>query len=181
MKMRGPARRSLFYAAILLAVFVWVIVRVQKLDGWLGLRPLSSPWLRVPGLLFVMLGAALGAWLFGVFATRGRGTPFVADSTQHLVVSGPLRFVRNPLYVAQVLVLGGSGLCFGSPSLLVLVLIWFVLLHLFVVRYEEPGLVRRFGAAYEEYCLRVPRWVPRLTNKALRPTASRRGSNSRGG
>jgi protein-S-isoprenylcysteine O-methyltransferase Ste14 len=109
MKMRGLARRSLFYAAALLTVFVWIIVRAPKLDGWLGLRPLSSPLLRVPGLLFVMLGAALGAWLFVVFTTRGRGTPFVGDATQRLVVSGPLRFVRNPLYVAQVLVLGGQA------------------------------------------------------------------------
>ncbi len=181
MKMRRPARRSLFYAAALLIVFVWIIVRVQKLDGWLGLRSLSSPWLRVPGLLFVMFGAALAAWLFGAFTTRGHGTPFVADPTQHLVVSGPLRFVRNPLYVAQVLVLGGAGLSLGSPSLLVLTLIWFVLLHLFVVLYEEPGLIRRFGAAYEEYCLWVPRWVPRLTNKPLQRTTARRSSNSRGG
>jgi protein-S-isoprenylcysteine O-methyltransferase Ste14 len=134
-----------------------IIVLVPKLDGWLGLHPLSSPWLRVPGLLLVVLGVALAAWLFGVFATRGRGTPFVGDSTQRLVMSGSLRFVRNPLYVAQILVLGGSGLCLGSPSLLVLTLIWFFLLHLFVVRYEEPGLAGRYGTAYEECCLQVPR------------------------
>jgi protein-S-isoprenylcysteine O-methyltransferase Ste14 len=38
---------------------------------------------------------------------------------------------------------------------------WFVLAHAFVLLVEEPGLRRRFGEAYEQYCARVPRWIPR--------------------
>ena len=39
----------------------------------------------------------------------------------------------------------------------------FLVTHLFVIFYEEPTLKRKFGAAYEDYLRRVPRWIPRLT------------------
>jgi protein-S-isoprenylcysteine O-methyltransferase Ste14 len=72
------------------------------------------------------------------------------------------RHVRNPSYVAAVTAMTGQALLFGSTGLLWLAAILALGFHLFVVLHEEPTLRRTFGAAYADYCRRVPRWIPRL-------------------
>jgi protein-S-isoprenylcysteine O-methyltransferase Ste14 len=78
------------------------------------------------------------------------------------VVVGPYRRVRNPMYIGGFILLVGLGLYALSPSILLFSLAWLLLFHLFVVFYEEPTLRSKFGATYEDYCRRVPRWTIRL-------------------
>ena len=66
------------------------------------------------------------------------------------------------MYFGIVMMLIGYFLWFGYWSLLLYCVIVFVLTHLFIVLYEEPTLKRKFGASYDEYLKRVPRWIPRL-------------------
>ena len=72
--------------------------------------------------------------------------------------------VRNPIYIGQVAVLVGLGLYLRSVSILVFALLWFVLLHLFVLYLEEPNLRKKFGATYEGYCQAVRRWIPSVAS-----------------
>ena len=95
------------------------------------------------------------------FVWEGRGTPAPIAPTQHLVVGGPYRWVRNPGYVAVTTILVGEGLVFGSPSVLLYALLVALAFHVFVLLYEEPTLRATFGAEYDAYCRRVPRWLPR--------------------
>jgi protein-S-isoprenylcysteine O-methyltransferase Ste14 len=68
--------------------------------------------------------------------------------------------IRNPIYVGAVLILIGEAVALASVVLVVYaVLMWWVF-HFIVVLYEEPTLREKFGAAYEEYCRMVPRWIP---------------------
>lgn len=62
----------------------------------------------------------------------------------------------------MVSVILGQGLWFGSLRLLEYGLVVWLLFHLFVRAYEEPKLRGAFGSEYEEFCARVPRWIPRL-------------------
>src|SRR5882762_8775098 len=97
---------------------------------------------------------------FARFALQGLGTPAPIAPTQNLVVTGLYRYVRNPIYVALIL---GQAALFGDQRLLAYgVLVWLAF-HAFVVGYEEPVLVRRFGTEYEDFRANVPRWIPRLT------------------
>jgi protein-S-isoprenylcysteine O-methyltransferase Ste14 len=77
-------------------------------------------------------------------------------------VSGLYRFVRNPMYVAVLMMLFGHFLWFRFWSLLIYALFFFLAFHLFIIGYEEPNLRKRFGAAYEQYLRIVPRWIPKL-------------------
>jgi protein-S-isoprenylcysteine O-methyltransferase Ste14 len=99
-------------------------------------------------------------WCFWDFTYRGRGTPLPTDPPKELVAAGLYRHVRNPIYLSVILILLGHFLWFGYSSLLVYAGLAFVGTHLFVIFYEEPGLRKRFGAAYEDYLMRVPRWLP---------------------
>jgi protein-S-isoprenylcysteine O-methyltransferase Ste14 len=101
------------------------------------------------------------------FALRGLGTPAPVFPTQQLVISGYYRYVRNPMYVANVAIILGQAVWFASVPLLVYGALVWLSFHAFVMLYEEPTLRATYGAEYDAFCRRVPRWIPRAT-----PTAS---------
>ena len=115
-----------------------------------------------------MCAAALALGLPGVeLALRsaqllaGRGRPRRGPQPR-FVLAGPYLRVRNPLYAGVVLAAAGAAIGARSTALGAATLALAVGLHLWVVRVEEPRLRARFGAAYAEYLVRVPRWLPSL-------------------
>lgn len=115
------------------------------------------------GCLLIAGGIALYfACAFWGFALRGEGTPAPIDPPKNLVVVGPYRVVRNPMYRSVASVILGEALVFHSRALAELAGALFAGTILFVLLYEEPALQRKFGAEYEDYCRRVPRWLPRF-------------------
>lgn len=116
-----------------------------------------------PGMLCMDVGTILLLACIWEFAKRGRGTLSPADPPRHLVVSGLYRFVRNPMYLSVTLIVMGEALLTFSQPLLVYWVIWFVIVNLFVMGYEEPTLRGQFGDEYEQYTRNVGRWIPRLT------------------
>lgn len=109
-----------------------------------------------------LIGSLIVLWSFWSFTFRGRGTPLPLDPPKELVATGPYRYVRNPIYVGVVLIFLGHFLWFEYWSLLLYTVLSFIGVHAFIVFYEEPTLKRKFGATYEEYLKRVPRWIPKL-------------------
>ncbi len=117
--------------------------------------------LRFLGLGPLALGTAIVLWCARDFAVKGRGTPAPIDPPKELVVRGLYRYVRNPMYVGAVLILGGHFGWFLAFELLPYLALVLLAFHLFVVLYEEPALTRKFGDAYRDYQAAVPRWIPR--------------------
>ena len=109
-----------------------------------------------------LIGAVIVLWSFWNFLIQGRGTPAPIDPPKEMVATGFYRYVRNPMYVGVLAIIMGHFLWFGYWKLLIYAVIVFVAFHAFVMYYEEPTLKRKFGAAYEEYLKRVPRWIPRF-------------------
>ena len=107
------------------------------------------------------IGLAMLIWCFWGFLVRGGGTPAPIEPPKELVVSGLYNYIRNPMYVGVLLVIIGHFLWFGFWNLLIYAVIIFLAFNAFVTYYEEPNLKKRFGAAYEDYLKRVPRWIPR--------------------
>jgi len=129
----------------------------------------ARPDLRGPGAagwVFIAAGVALYLMCaFWGFALRGKGTPLPLDPPKKLVVEGPYHVVRNPMYWSVGSVVLGEAAVFHSPALAELAAVFVAGVILFVLFYEEPELRRKFGAEYEEYCRRVPRWLPRFRAK----------------
>jgi protein-S-isoprenylcysteine O-methyltransferase Ste14 len=157
------ANRTLAYRAVLAAlafpgtvtvVVPWLLLRAG--ESRLALGP--ARWLALATL---GLGGAGLAWCIVDFARFGRGTLAPLDPTRFVVRGGLYRYVRNPMYLCVVTILLSEAVLFQAPPLFA----WagFVALgfHLFVVAFEEPDLRSRFGADYEAYRARVPRWIPR--------------------
>ena len=109
-----------------------------------------------------VIGTTVLIWCFWDFLVKGKGTPAPIDPPKELVVSGLYRYVRNPMYVGILLVILGHFLWFGFWNLLIYAAVVFAAFSAFVIFYEEPTLKRNFGAAYEDYLKRVPRWIPKF-------------------
>jgi len=118
--------------------------------------------LRWVGVALIVLGSLPLLSSFARFAWDGLGTPAPVAPPMNLVVTGFYSRVRNPIYVALLIILLGEALLFGDER----VAAWGVLFWLFtfavVVIYEEPTLRQQFGEEYSTYCKNVPRWVPRV-------------------
>jgi protein-S-isoprenylcysteine O-methyltransferase Ste14 len=136
---------------------------------WLLPHPVRPAFSRAgaAGWLLVAAGIALylACAIWG-FALRGKGTPLPMDPPKKLVVVGPYRIVRNPMYWSVAFVMLGEAAVFHSVALVDLAAVFFVAVNLFVLFIEEPGLQAKFGAEYEQYCRQVPRWLPRVGRRA---------------
>jgi protein-S-isoprenylcysteine O-methyltransferase Ste14 len=142
------------------------------LTGWDSSDPPLA--LAVFGGLLIVAGVAVLLHAFGRFVVEGIGTPAPVAPTEHLVIGGLYRHVRNPMYVAVAATIIGQSALLGRPGLLLYALAFMATVAAFVHLYEEPVLSERFGAEYEAYRAGVPAWRPRL-----RPWSSGAASSGR--
>jgi protein-S-isoprenylcysteine O-methyltransferase Ste14 len=150
--------RTLFFA------FTFVAFALVLVPRWIlgDEHQLASGPLLLLGVILLALGFALMIWCWSEFARRGRGTPAPFDPPRQLVIAGPYRYVRNPMYVAGMLVILGQASLYRSVALVGYAAIFLAASFAFVVGYEEQTLARRFGSEYAAYKGEVRRWIPKL-------------------
>jgi protein-S-isoprenylcysteine O-methyltransferase Ste14 len=155
--------RALTYATLFVGlVLVFLPSRVLS---WSGVaRPAVIGPTHIAAMAVAAAGAALALSCILTFALVGKGTPAPFDPPRRLVVRGPYRFVRNPMYIGAGIAVAGASLFYRSLPLLAYVGLFFLATHIFVVLYEEPTLRRSFGEDYHAYCRRVGRWWPRFAS-----------------
>ncbi|MGQ0548960.1 MAG: methyltransferase family protein [Armatimonadota bacterium] len=156
-----PAIGTIIFA--LLVPGTVIVIVPWRLSGWELAEPFFG-WtgIRWIGLTLVIVGLPVVAQAMVRFVREGLGTPSPTFPTERLVVTGPYRYVRNPIYIGVLSMIVGQALIFGSRAVLVYALCVALAFHLFVVWYEEPTLRLRFGAEYDAYTRGVRRWRPRL-------------------
>ena len=123
------------------------------------LAPAMSSFSAARGTAPLALGIVLLLWCVRDFYVSGRGTLAPWAPPRNLVVTGPYRYSRNPMYVAVIVVLAGWALGFQSWPLAIYAVAVSVAFHLRVVLHEEPWLARTHGDRWTKYCGRVPRWL----------------------
>ena len=149
---------------------LWTVLLPGVFAGYLpwrffGLDRVRLDWsdpIDIFGVLIAALGVTFLAACIFEFARSGRGTLSPIDPPRRLVVRGLYRYVRNPMYVSVTTIVLGEALLARSQALAIYWLGWFVCVNIFVLGYEEPTLREQFGESYDNYCRRVPRWVPRI-------------------
>ncbi len=151
-------------ATALFTLFVPAIVAVGIPQMWIkapGVIIAPGIASRILGTALIALGAIGYFWCATLFV-KAQGTPAPAFPTQTTVVGGLYRINRNPMYTSVLAVVFGQAVLYRDRALAIYGA-WLALgFHLFVILYEEPTLRSRFDGEYEEFCRRVPRWVPRL-------------------
>lgn len=150
-----------------MSLFLRAAFAVIVLPGVMGfLLPLAviePVWRReiaVPaGLAIVGAGAVLLFQCVREFYVAGKGTLAPWSPPTHLVVTGPYRWSRNPIYIAMLVVLIGWTVTYWSGDLALYTVLMFVLFHIRTIVGEEPRLAREFGGEWQRYVKRAPRWI----------------------
>ena len=141
------------------------LIYIPLLIQWLGNGwPFSGLIGGAPGwLLAVVLAApafALAIKTMLLFQKEGEGTPAPWDPPRKFVVSGPYRYMRNPMLTSVIMMILAEAAALSSVALLGWAVLFFLLNTAYFAFVEEPGLERRFGDAYRHYKASVPRWIP---------------------
>ena len=132
--------------------------------------PDAEPWWQImPAAALIVIGLSPGIESVKRFIVVGRGGILPLVPTEHLVVSGFYRYVRNPMYLGVVIALAGETLLFRRREMMEFALILWLGFHLFVCFYEERTLTRRYGGEYLLFKCNVPRWLPRISAWDGRP------------
>ena len=120
-------------------------------------RGFPSPW-NLLGIFPVTLGAALNVIADNLF--RKLGTPIKpGKESTVLVISGPFRLSRNPMYLGFVLILTGLGIFLGSLMPFIVVPVFAVWIDRMFIQVEERMLANKFDAAWLEYREKTRRWI----------------------
>ncbi|WP_167137084.1 isoprenylcysteine carboxylmethyltransferase family protein [Diaminobutyricimonas sp. TR449] len=154
----GSAIFLIVAPGVVAGLIPWLITRWDVAD-W----GILNGFIAAAALILIIGGIWFLLHSFARFAGEGEGTPSPLSPTEHLVVGGVYRYVRNPMYLSVVAILLGQCLLFASWMLVVYTVVAIVAVVLFVRFYEEPTLARVYGAEYDRYRKNVPGWFPRGT------------------
>jgi len=120
--------------------------------------PLQFSGARTLGISLVVLSLGIDLWAMRTLH-EARTTMLPNRGSSHLVTHGPFGYSRNPIYVANLMLLTGMG-CFSMNAwFLLLVPVDAILTHFLAIRREENHLIARFGYQFETYCRKVRRWI----------------------
>jgi protein-S-isoprenylcysteine O-methyltransferase Ste14 len=168
-------------------IMICVLACIFGLIGYLIVQALELParlgmpsGLHIAGLIVLFLGFLFMGWLYRyrkpidilvstyvtMLKTLRQAQPTEASSrTEPLVLVGPQRHVRHPLYFAVVVLLFGWWLFLDYTLLLFMAAIFFLWFNLVVIRFEEKELIALYGEEYKNYMKTVPRFFPSLKSR----------------
>jgi protein-S-isoprenylcysteine O-methyltransferase Ste14 len=150
-----------FALVVLPAVAVWVG------ESW-GLTSWQRPITTVIGAACFTASSTLGLWAAWVMVVQGAGTPLPTAAARALVVTGPYRWVRNPMATGGVGQSLGVALMLGSWIALLIPIAGAVVWSTLMRPAEERFLLDRFGDEYGRYRNEVGLWIPRRTQRGRR-------------
>lgn len=123
----------------------------------------ATIWSLIGGFIIALIGEAIRLWGVSWAGSETRTTGNVGGT--FLIISGPFAFVRNPLYLGNIIIYLGLGIMSLAmfPYLLIIALIFFFIQYSLIVSEEEEYLEKTYGEHYRKYFSAVPRFFPRLT------------------
>jgi protein-S-isoprenylcysteine O-methyltransferase Ste14 len=129
---------------------------VSWLDPWRTLPYFRSLWL---GVALVAIGFAISFWAVSLFRREGTELNPTSKTNKSLVIRGPFRFTRNPMYLGLVIFTLGIAFWVGSPPMFAVPLLVFATTNWAHIPFEEEKMRRQFGAAFDNYRNEVRRWI----------------------
>ena len=114
--------------------------------------------------VFLAIGGTIFISTIYLFWRIGKGTLAPWNKTEKLVISGPYKYVRNPMILSVLSIILGQSAWYSSINLWLFAMIFFFINHLYFILKEEPDLEKRFGKEYKEYLRKVPRWIPNFNS-----------------
>ena len=123
---------------------------------WKHHGELRIVWL---GITLIVIGLAVSQSAFFLFRSEDTEIMPHSETNKKLVIRGPYRLTRNPMYLGLVLISLGIALWVGTPPMYAVPLLVFAVANWVHIPFEEAKMRRQFGAAYDQYTARVRRWI----------------------
>ena len=152
---------------VLTPLVFWLIAReLDSVFKW-G-RVVGSPASQILGAASILIGLFWISWAYSYLLFVGKGLPvevfgYALHPTKILVTTGPYAYTRNPMVLGDIFILLGVAFLMGTIGALALIPAVVVLVLLYLVAFEEPQLLHRFGDDYRRYRSNVSLLFPRLT------------------
>ncbi len=131
-----------------------------------GVASAYYPWKTIVDPTVIPLGVSLIAlafvpavWAVSLFRREGTEINPTSETNKKLVIAGPFRFTRNPMYLGLVLLSLGIAFCAGSLPMFVVPLLVFATANWVHIPFEEAKMRRQFGTAFDDYTRRTRRWI----------------------
>lgn len=132
---------------------------------WLMARWTPALTVPLPGRGWIVIGiaaagialAAAAAW--ALYRHRTTINPMRPQDSSNLVDSGPFAWSRNPIYLADLILLVAWAAYLENVAALALLPVFMLYINRFQIRPEEAALEQHFGGAFRVYRRRVPRWL----------------------
>ena len=142
-----------------------IITALAVLIGWIAQKFENLDWISAVsqtfwplGILMVIAALSIVAWAF--FTFKNIDTTIMPNkAASHLATDGPFRWSRNPIYVADILIISGISLATGNAWMLITAAVAIFALEEFAIKREEAHLKAKFGQEWDEYSRKVRRWV----------------------
>lgn len=152
------ALQTLVFSGIFLVVIPGVILALEL--RW-GLHLDFPAPVRIGGVVLFVAALGLSLWSSAAMSLQGAGTPLPSEMPRRLVISGPYRFVRNPMAVGGIAQGVAIGLIAGSWLVVLYALAGSLVWNTLVRPLEEADLEERFGSEFRAYRAAVSCWIPR--------------------
>lgn len=138
-----------FIILLALATLIHFIFPIHKI--------ISPPYNYI-GIVIIVIGIAMTFFVNYLLLKSGTSIkPY--ESPSLLVLSGPFKFSRNPLYLGMAVAFFGVDILLGSISPFVFLILFIVIIDRFFIPMEEKNLEKTFGKKYDDYKKRVRRWI----------------------
>ncbi|MCK4251743.1 isoprenylcysteine carboxylmethyltransferase family protein [candidate division WOR-3 bacterium] len=145
-RLEPPTYFLIFLLLVILLHFVLPVIQI-----------ISSPYKYI-GILLLGIGIWLNLWADGLFKKENTTVkPFEKSSA--LILEGPFRFSRHPMYLGMVIVLLGVAIILGSLITFLMPIAFFISMQIVFIRHEERALEQIFGQKYLDYKNRVRSWL----------------------
>jgi len=141
-----------YVAAIVISIFLWILYPLP----WFG-SPLSDIFFAV-GCILVVAVVAIDISAMRTLSRAGT-TIMPNKASEHLVTSGAFSFTRNPIYLANTLMMVAVAMISGIAWFIPLAVIAAFITQKLAIEREEKHLEARFGKKYFDYKKRVRRWI----------------------
>lgn len=149
MKKRKILPPTYFVSCFLLAVGLHFTCPVAQL---------IYPPLAYGGFLLLAIGVWLNLWADNLFK-KNRTTVKPFEKSSALILKGPFRFSRHPMYLGMLMALLGVAVFLGSLSSFFAPIIFFLIINVLFILREEKAMEKTFGKKYLDYKKQVRRWA----------------------
>ncbi len=141
---------------------IWIVIflAIGLFVNWLFPSRELMDWRSYPvAIILFVLGVSSMLWTGSIFHRRGTEILPASPTNKLLLVEGPFRVTRNPMYLGMTLVQLGIAFFVGTLPMFLVPIAFFCLINFVFIPFEEAKMLRQFGEQFEEYRRKVPRWI----------------------